>query len=113
MRRIAIRPSDRLRGFVVVPDVATNLAGQIGDGREGSPREQVALDLGKPEFDLVGCHGRQIAPTFGRCRLAATDGRLWRDESSLSVFSGCSSPRLGIIKQVLGPHCDGTEGSRA
>ena len=46
-------PADRFRRLVVVPDVATNLPREIGDGREDAPRKQIALDLGEPQFDLV------------------------------------------------------------
>jgi hypothetical protein len=53
MRRVAIGPTDRLRCFVVAVDVSTNLASQVGNGGEGAARQQVSLDLRKPEFDLV------------------------------------------------------------
>ena len=53
MRRIAIAPADRFRGLVVMPDVATNLAREVCDGREHAAGEHVALDFRKPELDLV------------------------------------------------------------
>jgi hypothetical protein len=56
MRRVAIRPANRFRDLVVVPDVATNLASEIRDGRENAARQKVALNLGKPQFDLVQPH---------------------------------------------------------
>src|SRR4249920_179167 len=52
MRRVAIGPADRLRGFVVAMDISTNLASQVS-GSEDTARQQVALDLRKPELDLV------------------------------------------------------------
>ena len=57
MRRIAIAPADRFRRLVVVPDVATNLAREVRDGREDAAGEEVAFDLRKPEFDLVEPRG--------------------------------------------------------
>jgi hypothetical protein len=50
---IVVSPPDRFRPFVVVPDVAPDLTGQVGDRRKDAAREQVALDLGKPELDLI------------------------------------------------------------
>jgi len=34
-------------------DIPTDLAGEVGDGGKDAARQQVALDLRKPEFDLV------------------------------------------------------------
>jgi len=34
-------------------DISTNLASQVGDGGENATRQQVSLDLRKPQFDLV------------------------------------------------------------
>src|SRR4249919_4209760 len=53
MRRVAIGPADRLRCSVVAMDIATDLASQVGDGGEDAARQQVPLDLRKPQFDLV------------------------------------------------------------
>src|SRR6202047_2683314 len=53
MRRISIAPADRCGRFGVVPDVATNLAGQVSDGRKDAPGKQLAFDLCKPKLDLV------------------------------------------------------------
>ena len=53
MRRIAVGPADRLRRFVVAMDVSTNLASEVSDGGENAARQQVSLDLRKPELDLI------------------------------------------------------------
>ena len=53
MRRISVAPADRLRRFVVVPDVATNLAGEVRDGREDAPGQKLAFDLREPKLDLI------------------------------------------------------------
>lgn len=53
MRRIAIGPADRLRDFVEVPDVATDLTSEVGDGRKDATCQEVPLNLGKPELDLI------------------------------------------------------------
>jgi hypothetical protein len=36
-----------------MPNVATNLSGEVSDGREDAAGEQLALDLRKPELDLI------------------------------------------------------------
>jgi len=53
MGGIAITPANRLRRFVVMPDVRANAAREIGDRRKDATRQQVTLDLRKPELDLV------------------------------------------------------------
>ena len=53
MRRIAVGPADRFRIGVVARDVASDLPRQVWDRREDPTREEIALDLGKPEFHLV------------------------------------------------------------
>jgi len=53
MRRVAVVPANRLRGLVVVTDVATNLPGEVGHGCEDAPGEQIAFHLREPELDLV------------------------------------------------------------
>jgi len=53
MTDILVDPTDRYRGFVVVADVAHELAGEILYRSEDTSRNNVALNLGKPNFDLV------------------------------------------------------------
>ncbi len=53
MGRTSIAPTDRFRGLVVVPDVATNFLREVSDGREDPPSDEIAFDLRKPELDLV------------------------------------------------------------
>lgn len=53
MTDILVDPTDRCRGFVVVADVAHELAREIPYGSEDASRNNVALNLGKPNFDLV------------------------------------------------------------
>ena len=53
MRRIAIGPLDRLGVAIVVADVAAEFSSEIRDGDEDPAGDDVTLDLGKPEFDLV------------------------------------------------------------
>ena len=53
MTDILVDPADRSRGFVVVAYVAHELARQILYRSEDASRNNVALNLGKPNFDLV------------------------------------------------------------
>ena len=53
MRGIAIGPLDRFRSAVVMPDIAHELAGEIGDGGKDTECDDVTLDLGEPDFNLV------------------------------------------------------------
>ena len=41
------------RGFVVLLDVANHFSGQVGGGGEDSPGNDIALDFGKPDFNLI------------------------------------------------------------
>src|ERR1700712_5104708 len=50
---VAVGPANRFRILVIALDIAANLAGQIRQRREDPAGEQVALDLAKPEFDLI------------------------------------------------------------
>ena len=53
MRRVSIAPPDRFGRRVVVPDVATDLSGQVRDRRKDAAAEQVAFNLRKPQLDLI------------------------------------------------------------
>ena len=53
MTDILIDPADRGRRVVVVAYVAHELARQILYGSEDASRNNVALNLGEPNFDLV------------------------------------------------------------
>jgi len=61
--RIAIAPSDRLRPFVVLPNVGANAPREVWHGREDPARQQIAFDFRKPEFDQVQPRG------IGRCEV--------------------------------------------
>ncbi len=50
---VAIGPLDGFGSAVVVTDVAHELAGQVLDRGEDPAGNHIALDLGKPVFDLV------------------------------------------------------------
>ena len=91
MRRIAITPADRFRRFVVVPDIPADFASEVGDGGEDAAREQVALDLGKPEFDL-------IQPRRIRRREMQVHARM-------SVEEGLHAPGL-VRREVVDNHVD-------
>ena len=71
MSNVFVDPTDRGRGFVVVADVAHELARQILYGSEDPSRNNVALNLGKPNFDLVEPTGvgRSVVDTNRRVGL--------------------------------------------
>ena len=74
-----------------MPDVSTNLASEIGHGREDAAREQVAFDLGEPEFDLV-------EPRRIRRGEMKVDVRMFQEERAHG---------LGLVRrQVVGNHMD-------
>ena len=50
---ILISPAEECGGFVVLLDVAQELSGQVGGGSENSPGNHIALNFGKPDFDLI------------------------------------------------------------
>ena len=89
MRRIAIAPANRFRRLVVVPDVATNLAREVSDRGEDAPGEQIALDLRKPELDLI------------------EPGRIGRREMQMHVrvVEEKGAHGLGLVRrEVVGDH---------
>ena len=53
MSNVFVDPTDRGCSFVVVTNVAHELARKILYGSEDTSRNNVALNLGKPNFDLV------------------------------------------------------------
>src|SRR5260370_24255278 len=69
VRRVGVGPAKGATGFVVGPDVLHQLASQIGGRGEDAAREAVALDLGKPELDL-------IQPRAVRRRIVHRDARV-------------------------------------
>jgi hypothetical protein len=50
---ILISPAEGSSGFVILADVADQLGGEIRDGSKDSPRDDISLDFGKPDFDLI------------------------------------------------------------
>ena len=53
MRHVGVLPADGLGPRVVVADVAKQLLREVTDGREDAARDDVSLDLGKPDLDLI------------------------------------------------------------
>src|SRR3984893_14788918 len=50
---VGVLPFDRLGGLVVLVDVVEEFAPEVGGGGEDAAVDEIALDLGEPEFDLV------------------------------------------------------------
>ena len=50
---ILISPAEGRRGFVVLLDVADQLSGEISCRSEDPASDDIALDFGKPDLDLI------------------------------------------------------------
>ena len=50
---IPISPAEGCGGFVVLPDVTDQLSGEVGCRSEDSASDDIALDFGKPDLDLI------------------------------------------------------------
>ena len=53
MRRIAIRPFEGLGGLVVVAQITHDFCFEVEAGFENAAGNHIALELTKPEFDLI------------------------------------------------------------
>ena len=51
--RVLKSPAEGCSGFVVLLDVTDQLSGEVGDRGEDSPSDEIALDFGKPDLDLI------------------------------------------------------------
>ena len=65
---ILVSPPEGCCGFVVLLDVADELSRQIGFGSEDSSSNDMALNFGKPDFDLIepARKGRSVMNPNGR-----------------------------------------------
>ena len=50
---ILVSPTEGCRGFVVLLDVTDQLWREVGFGSEDAPSNDLALNSGKPDFDLI------------------------------------------------------------
>jgi hypothetical protein len=50
---ISIGLFERLGAFVVDSDIASNFAGEVSFGREDATGDQVSLNFGEPDFELI------------------------------------------------------------
>ena len=66
--RRRVSPFDGSSGLVVVPDITKDFSSKIGDGGENAAGDDLSLNLGEPDFDLV--KPRRI----GRCNMDADLG---------------------------------------
>src|SRR5258708_12578193 len=71
MTEVLVDPTDRCRGLIVVADVTHELASEILYGGEDTSRNNVALNLGKPNLDLIepAGIGRGVMDANGRISL--------------------------------------------
>ena len=53
MISIPVSPAEGCGGFVVLPDVTDQLSGEVGCRSEDSASDDIALDFGKPDLDLI------------------------------------------------------------
>ena len=51
--RRRVSPFDRSGSLVVVPDVTKDFSAEIVDGGKDASGDNLPLDLGEPDFDLV------------------------------------------------------------
>ena len=60
-------PAEGCGGFVVLFDVTDQLPGQVGRGSEDSPRDDIALNFGKPDLHLIKPTGigRGVMDSYG------------------------------------------------
>jgi hypothetical protein len=61
---IPIGPLEGFGSFVVAVDIAGDFASEVSSGSEDAAGEQIALNFGEPDFDLIeprrvksGCNG--------------------------------------------------------
>ena len=50
---ISVGPFERLGAFVVNFDIASDFAGEVGFGSKDAAGDQIALNFGEPDFDLI------------------------------------------------------------
>jgi hypothetical protein len=50
---IPVGQFERLGAFVVAPDIASDFAGEVGFGSKDAAGDQIALNFGEPDFDLI------------------------------------------------------------
>ena len=68
MPRICVLPLYRVGRLVVRPDIAHEFPLQIVPGREDAPGDDIAFDLGEPQFHLIepgGLGRREVQPDRG------------------------------------------------
>jgi hypothetical protein len=50
---ILTTPAEGCCGFVILLDVTNELSGEVACGSEDSPSNDIALNFGKPDLDLI------------------------------------------------------------
>jgi hypothetical protein len=98
--RRRVSPFDRSGGFVVVPDVAKDFSSEIVDGGKDASSNDVPLDFGEPDFDLVK-PGRVC-----RCKVNADLGMIGQKVlDELGLMSGeIVSDDVDLASEGLGGH---------
>jgi hypothetical protein len=98
--RRRVRPVDGSSRFVVVPDVTKDLSAEIVDGGKDASGDNLPLDLGEPDFNLV--EPRRV----GGCEMNAHLGMMGQevvDELSLMRREIISND-VDLASQGLGSH---------
>jgi hypothetical protein len=98
--RRRVSPFDRSGGFVVVPDVAKDFSSEIVDGGKDASSNDVPLDFGEPDFDLVK-PGRVC-----RCKVNADLGMIGQKVlDELGLMGGeIVSDDVDLASEGLGGH---------
>ena len=89
---ILIFPAEGCGGFVVLPNVTDQLSGEVGCRSEDSASNNVALDFGKPDLDLIEPTG------VGR---SVVDPKRWTGDASTSEADIRLTRRLGEGARIL------------
>src|SRR5260370_41761367 len=104
MTEVLVDPTDRCRGLIVVADVTHELASEILYGGEDTSRNNVALNLGKPNLDLIepAGIGRGVMDANGRISLKEFKNFLGFGHSSYRQSRGFRDLLVDYLRSAQG-----------
>ena len=126
---IPVSPAEGCGGFVVLPDVRDQLSGEVGCRSEDSASDDISLDFGKPDLDLIEPTGigrgvvdpnRWIGPEELENVLGFMCAQIVGDDVNLSAIGlagddlaekadklGTGMPSAGLSHNVAGASVEG------